>query len=358
VAERPISDWLRDVDGASRGPADEAGSTAGPADDGTAWRPSPAPGRSRRLWRITALAWAGVALLVVGLGAAARVIDSSGAAPGDAAGSPGTGAAAVEGMAAAEGPSSTAGAGAAETWPSAEGAGSDGVWPLSEAGDGPGGHARTAPAGTSLALAGEDLLVAAQAAAAVRLALSGDGDPARYADLVAPEAMERLGAVTVVTVAVVLLEGTEGRWEHARLARYGVALAGDATGGPRILGPPWPLPAPAPPPIRATTAEPAPLDADLAGRVLALLDRAGYAAATVAGALPTGLPADAPPSLLLLRVHARAPGAADAEVHEVWADLEGSGRLLGALDPDPGGGADPAVSPADADPRPHEGATP
>ncbi len=62
----------------------------------------------------------------------------------------------------------------------------------------------------------------------------------RYVDLAVAEAAETHGAVTVVRVLTVVLEGDGRAWTDAAVERYAVAV--DADG--RALGAPWPVPNP------------------------------------------------------------------------------------------------------------------
>jgi len=103
-----------------------------------------------------------------------------------------------------------------------------------------------------------------------------------------------------VTVAALVLEGGEGGWRSARLARYAVALGGPPT-NPQPVVEPWPLADPVPPvPGRgAPVAEPVRSEA-----VAAALVAAGYAEVEV-----TALTLSAEdPALLMADIVAVSPG--------------------------------------------------
>jgi hypothetical protein len=309
VGERPITDWLHDGDdergvGGPQGQGDTDPSEEDP------WRPRPEATGSRRLWRLTALSWVGLGVLLVVLTAAGRVVADpvdDGPSPAEelAAGLPAEGEdAAVEASPAAP-PTGAPAAPAASAEPPAASA--------SAAGEPAGGR-------------DAEHAVTAAAAVAVRLHVTAGVDPARYVDLVAPVSVERHADLAVVTLAVVLLEGREGRWESVRPARYAVAVD-TAGGGPRVVGGPWPLPDPAADAGAVAPdeeeVEPLPPSADAEAVLLALGD-AGYGGAALSGAL-----AGAPPGLLRVRVHAVAPGEAHAEVHDVWLENGERPRVLG-----------------------------
>jgi hypothetical protein len=75
---------------------------------------------------------------------------------------------------------------------------------------------------------GDDSDLRAAAAVAVRNGLSGStgaGDGVRYVDLALGESVSWTGQDTaVVTVVAVVLDGSGGRWQEARTARYAVPL--------------------------------------------------------------------------------------------------------------------------------------
>jgi hypothetical protein len=284
------------------------------------WRPDPAEveeadrsDRARRLWRIAAAAWVAVVLVggslavggrlqpigEVGVAGAPSVADEP-PAEEDAAGDGAT--------TGASGADPTTGGGAATAGGAAPSGGVDPVGP-------PGTAAPTS-----------DTELGALAVIAVRLGLPVDEGVTRYVDLAQAETFERHGDVTVVTVAAVLLEGTDEAWETARPARYGVAVVGGGgEGGPAVLGSPWPLPAPAGP-GREAGGTPAPLeDPELASRAASALVAAGYGDPTVLGAL-----GGAPPPLLRLRIAAAAPGERARREHDVWLHTDGALRVLGA----------------------------
>jgi hypothetical protein len=187
----------------------------------------------------------------------------------------------------------------------------------------------------------QDLLAAA--AMAVRTGLTGPtgaaGDQVRYVDLALGESVAwTAGDVAVVTVAAVVLDGSGGRCEAARTARYAVPVQ-RLDGRAVALASPWPLPAPAEPPDPPAWE---PITApELAGPVLTVLAGAGFE--PVGGVELSRDPALV--GVLRARLEAVGPGEGAARVHELWLRDGPAPSLLGLPDPP----ADPAVNPP-ADP--------
>lgn len=86
------------------------------------------------------------------------------------------------------------------------------------------------------AAAGAGAVVAVREAATT----SAEEEARRYVDLAVAEAAEAHGAVTVVRVLAVVLEGDERAWTDAAVERYAVAVAPDGS----ALSTPWRVPDP------------------------------------------------------------------------------------------------------------------
>lgn len=286
----PLGDWL--TAGDTPLPPDDGG--AAPGDLHAGERDAAAPRRRRRALVLGAAALPWAVLAIVGL-ATRSSGDGEDPAPPPGAGDP----------APLEDPSPAPGGTAAGTTIPAR----------------PGDPLPPAPPGAAASAVHGEL--AALAAVAVRLELSGHGeqdqDPIRYVDLAVAEGADAVGDLTVVRVLAVVLEGGPDGWSDTRVRRFAVPLQG-APGGYAPAGTPWELPGPA-----AATSRP--LDWQAAGpadpAVVRALEREGYEDVTDAEVSETS-------DAAVRRVRFTATGPAGA--HEVWMTTGPQPRLLGATE--------------------------
>lgn len=199
------------------------------------------------------------------------------------------------------------------------------------AADAHGAHAADAHgahgAASGVPAADRDGTLAALAAVTVRLSLTDAGGqerPARYVDLATAESVTRVGEVVIVTVAAVVLEGVDGRWESVRPARYALALT-DGEDGPAVADGPWPLP-PGPLGAEATAVPAVPVEEPpLEAGVDAALRRAGYddVAVEAVGRAPDL------PGVVVATVVARGPGERERVRRRLWLSDDPRPHLLG-----------------------------
>lgn len=298
MADGSIADWLDGAEERAGDPPEQEPGAPATEPEPDPWRPDAERAdraeRSQRLWRIAGMVWGALVLAGGLLLLAGRLPDASTAAP-------------VEHDPVEEVAADPGAAASPADLPSGDGA-------------------RSPDAGGIAPPPGEDdRRVAAAAALAVRLALTADDEPARYVDQAQPESIERHGEVAVVTVAAVVLEGREDRWESVRTARYAVAVEDRPDEDPVVLGSPWPLAPPRTAEPIAGEAEPLD-DPALATELSAALEAAGYRDLADLASLP-----GAPAPLLRLQVHALAPGEAAPGRHEVWVTTGDAPRVAGSL---------------------------
>ncbi len=163
----------------------------------------------------------------------------------------------------------------------------------------------------------------AQAALAVRNALTlpaGEHGAASYVDFAIPEAWERVGPHTVVTVRAVVLHGDAEGWRSTRVSRYAVPLL-DAEEGPTVAGAPWPV---AVDDVRRRALPWTDADADH-GAVVAALKEAGFSEISAVLLDERG----GVPGLLRARFSAAGATEPSRRRHVVWLSTEPAIRVLG-----------------------------
>ncbi|MGH8902059.1 MAG: hypothetical protein ACRDYA_10345 [Egibacteraceae bacterium] len=177
-----------------------------------------------------------------------------------------------------------------------------------------------------------DPALGAAAATAVQQVLTGTDQASarsRYINLALPEAVTWVGDLAIVDVAAVVLEGTDGRWDRPRAARYAVPLRVRA-GVMRLLSVPWALPDPPQSAPGDTAFVPVPVNdqalTEAAGRAL---DAAGYRDVQVkALARDPGLP-----GVLEVEAIAVSPGEGEPRLQKIWVSDRPSPTVLGAYHP-------------------------
>ncbi|MGH3922195.1 MAG: hypothetical protein ACRDTT_04880, partial [Pseudonocardiaceae bacterium] len=172
-----------------------------------------------------------------------------------------------------------------------------------------------------------DPALGAAAATAVQQVLTGTDQHSarsRYINLALPEAVTWVGDLAIVDVAAVVLEGTDGRWDRPRAARYAVPLRVRA-GVMRLLSVPWALPDPPQSAPGDTAFVPVhdPALTEAAGRAL---NAVGYRDVQVkALARDPGLP-----GVLEVEATAVSPGEGQPRLQEIWVSDHPSPTVLGA----------------------------
>jgi hypothetical protein len=185
---------------------------------------------------------------------------------------------------------------------------------------------RTMP-GSAARLDALDPVLGSTAAVAVQQALTGTdqvSNRSRYINLALPEAATWVGDVAIVDVAAVVLEGTGGRWEQPRAARYAVPLRVQA-GVMQVLSIPWALPNPPQTAPGDTTFAPV-NDRTLAEAADRALSAVGYQHIQMQGlARDPSLP-----GVLKVEVTAVSPGEGQPRSQEIWVSDQPSPTVLSA----------------------------
>lgn len=191
-----------------------------------------------------------------------------------------------------------------------------------------------------------DPALGAAAATAVQQVLTGTDQASarsRYINLALPEAVTWVGDLAIVDVAAVVLEGTDGRWDRPRAARYAVPLRVRA-GVVRLLSVPWALPDP-PQSAPGDTAFVPVNDQALTEAAGRALNAVGYRDVQVkALARDPDLP-----GVLEVEATAVSPGEEQARLQEIWVSDHPSPTVLGAYHPLVRSGATQQAQPTVAD---------